>query len=231
MDTLPFYIYATFSLTVLLALFIFYRAAKPANTFLIITMSWIAAQSTLALMGFYKIIDAVPPRLPLMALPPLIFIAVLFNTKAGKLFIDSLNIKTLTIFHIIRVPVEVVLYWLYLHKAVPGLMTFEGRNFDMLSGLSAPVVYYLGFVQNKPGNTTLVVWNLICLGLLFNIVINAVLSVPGPLQHFGFGQPNVAILYFPFVLLPAVLVPLVLFAHLATLRRCLINRQNLRAIG
>jgi hypothetical protein len=68
-------------------------------------------------------------------------------------------------------------------------------------------------------------WNFICLGLLFNIVINAILSVPTPFQKFGFDQPNVAVLYFPFTWLPACVVPLVLLSHLASIR-ILLQEKN-----
>jgi hypothetical protein len=59
------------------------------------------------------------------------------------------------------------------------------------------------------------------LGLLINIVVNAALSAPSVVQQFAFEQPNIAILYFPFNLLPAVIVPLVLFSHLAAIRQLL----------
>ena len=41
------------------------------------------------------------------------------------------------------------------------------------------------------------------------------------LQQFAFSQPNIAILYFPFSLLPACVVPLVALAHLVAIRRLL----------
>jgi len=115
--------------------------------------------------------------------------------------------------------VELVLYWLFIHKAVPQVITFEGSNFDVLSGITAPLIYYFGFVKNKLPNAVILVWNFICLSLLINVVYHAVLSVPTPLQQFGFEQPNIAITYFPFVLLPAFLVPLVLFAHMVVITR------------
>ena len=49
------------------------------------------------------------------------------------------------------------------------------------------------------------------LGLLANIVIIAVLSFPSPIQQFGFEQPNIGLAYFPFIWLPAIIVPIVLF--------------------
>jgi hypothetical protein len=59
------------------------------------------------------------------------------------------------------------------------------------------------------------IWNWICLALLLNIVVRAVLSAPSPIQQFAFDQPNIAILHFPFVFLPGFIVPAVLFCHLA----------------
>lgn len=103
-------------------------------------------------------------------------------------------------------------------------MTFEGRNFDIFSGISAPLVYYFMFVKQKTGTTFLLIWNFICLGLLLTIAFNAVLSLPTVFQQFAFDQPNIALLQFPFTLLPSVLVPLVMFSHLAAIRQ-IINKK------
>jgi hypothetical protein len=150
---------------------------------------------------------------------------VLFNTTKGKFFIDRLSLKTLTLFHIIRIPVELTLLWLFASKAIPKLMTFEGRNFDILSGISAPIVYYFVFVKKSFGKTVLLAWNFICLLLVLNIAVNAILSAPGKLQQFGFDQPNIAILQFPFVFLPSLLVPLVVFSHLAVIRQIVFQKS------
>jgi hypothetical protein len=100
-------------------------------------------------------------------------------------------------------------------------MTFEGRDFDIVSGITAPVIYYFVFVKKTLSKKILLAWNFICLALLLNIVLNAVLSVPTAFQQFAFDQPNIAILYFPFNLLPAVVVPLVLLSHLVAIRKLL----------
>jgi hypothetical protein len=102
---------------------------------------------------------------------------------------------------------------------MPELATFEGRNFDILSGLTAPFIWYYGFIKKKLKKGWLLAWNFICLGLLLNIVVHAVLSVPTPFQQLAFDQPAIAVLYYPFILLPAVIVPLVLFAHLVSIRQ------------
>ena len=103
-------------------------------------------------------------------------------------------------------------------------MTFEGANFDILSGLTAPLVYYFGFVKNKLGKQVLVAWNIACILLLLNVVRNAALSLPERFHQFGFEQPNIAVGYFPFLLLPSCLVPLVLFSNLAAIRQLMTKK-------
>lgn len=108
-------------------------------------------------------------------------------------------------------------------------MTFEGRNFDILAGLSAPVVAWFGYHKQKLSKAALLGWNIICLGLLLNIVINAILSAPFPFQQFAFDQPDVAILHFPYTWLPGFIVPAVLLAHLVNIR-LLWKKQYKRSI-
>ena len=96
-------------------------------------------------------------------------------------------------------------------------MTFEGRNFDILSGITAPIVYFLAFRKGKVNRPLLLIWNLIALALLVNVVTIAVLSFPSPFQMVGLDQPNIGVTYFPFVWLPSVVVPIVFFCHVISL--------------
>jgi hypothetical protein len=126
----------------------------------------------------------------------------------------------------VRIPVELILYWLSLQKAVPALMTFEGRNFDILAGITAPAMALFFCSGSKTHNRILLAWNIVSLLLLLNIVGNALFSAPGPLQRFAFDQPNIAILYFPFNWLPVFIVPVVLFGHLVAIRQlCRLQRR------
>ncbi|SFH45031.1 hypothetical protein [Pedobacter insulae] len=152
-------------------------------------------------------------------LPTILTIIILFVTQKGRQFIDSLPLKNLTYLNVVRIPVEIVLFWLFLNKAVPELMTFEGRNFDIIAGITAPFIAYFGLTKNKLSRQVILVWNFICLGLLLSIVVNAIFSAPSPIQKFAFEQPNIAILNFPFSWLPTFIVPIVLFGHLTSIRQ------------
>jgi hypothetical protein len=213
--------------TVYLLYNIFKRSADAKTQHLAVPivagiMGWLVVQALVTIAGLYynTIHTDVPPKILLFGiLPMLVVIILLFITSRGRRLIDNLNLRSLTWLHVIRVPVEIGLYLLFTLKAIPELMTFEGRNFDIISGLTAPVIAHYAFTGRTPNKKLLIAWNLICLILLFNIVINALLSVPSPIQRQAFDQPNVAVLQFPFSWLPVFIVPAVLLSHLVSLRQ------------
>lgn len=224
LPNLPMVLNILFIATTLLAVFLFYKATNKSGMTLIILFAWLILQAVVAFTGFYEVTTGFPPRFVLLAGPAALFIIILFIWPRGRAWLDGLDTKTLTLLHIVRIPVELTLYWLFLQKAVPQIMTFAGRNYDIIAGLTAPIVYYLGFVRNSLGKTVLLIWNILCIGLLANIVITAVLSAPTSFQQFGFDQPNIAILYFPFVWLPCCVVPLVLLSHLVCIRKLMLKK-------
>ena len=225
-ENLPSYVSIAFILTTFLTVgFLFYAARQTvfdttvAKILFALIPLWLIFQAALASSGFYLSVEAFPPRLPFFAVIPALILIILLFIFARKDFISRVSLKTLTLLHVIRVPVEIVLLWLFQSGQVPQLMTFEDRNFDILSGLTAPIIAWLAFRNGKTNRPLLIVWNIFALLLLINIVTNAVLSIPSPFQQLAFEQPNRAVLYFPFVWLPAVVVPIVLFSHLASFRQ------------
>ncbi len=204
-----------FILTTILAIYIFFRAADRKKPVLIILFTWATVQGFVSFSGFYQNTQTTPPRIIFLLLPPIAAIIAIFISSKGRRFIDPLRADLLTLIHIIRIPVEMILYGLFLSREVPQLMTFAGGNYDMISGLTAPFIYYFGFIRKKISPRLLLGWNLLCLGLLLFIVRRAILSAPSPFQRMAFDQPNIAIQHFPYTWLPAVPgLPLVLFSHL-----------------
>ena len=105
-------------------------------------------------------------------------------------------------------------------------MTFGGRNFDIIAGITAPFIAYFGLTRQKLSRSLVLVWHFIALALLANITIIAVLSAPFFIQQFAFDQPNIAILYFPVSWLPTFIVPVVLFGHLVSIRQLLKTKRS-----
>ena len=227
-EELPLYVSIVFIFTTLLTVWLFLRSIPrshknnlPSRILSFVLPFWLLLQGALGIGDFYRYSDSVPPRFVLFGvLPALIFIALYFILFRSN-FIGNLSLKALTLVHVIRVIVEIVLLWLFQNGQVPQLMTFEGRNFDILSGLTAPMIYFLAFRGGKVNRPLLIFWNVATLVLLIKIVTIAVLSYKSPLQKLAFDQPNVAVTYFPFIWLPSVVVPIVLFCHLAALWKLL----------
>lgn len=230
LENLPIYIPLTFVLTTLATLFLFsliIKSSKSSTTrkksMIIIfgLIIWLIIQAVLSLTNvFNSDPETFPPKILLFGiLPPLLAIIALFSKKNGRQFIDSLSLTKISYLNIVRIPVEIVLFWLFLNDAIPELMTFEGRNFDILAGITAPIIAYFGSVKGKISRRTILIWNIICLGLLINIVFHAFFSAPSPIQKFAFEQPNIAILNFPFSWLPTFIVPVILFGHFVSIRQ------------
>ncbi len=212
------YISLIFVATVAVTIFFLWTAVKQVSLqksiyLLIIMLSWCAISGTMGLNGFLRDYHAIPPRFVFIVGPPFLSIIVLFALPASRKFIQHLPLSFLVILHIIRIPVELVLWWLAEEKFIPIELTFEGRNFDILSGLTAPVIYYLYFMKRSINRKVFVAWNVCALALLFIIVIQAVLATPY-FEVLYQNSPNIAVAYFPIIWLPAIVVPIVLFSHI-----------------
>ncbi len=212
-ENLPQWTNLLFVLTSIMTLLFFYLSNSKPRVIIMILLVWALVHCVLAYIGFYHNTSAFPPRFGLVLIPSLIFIIYGVLTKQRTWIYRSRKLSLSTALHIVRLPVELVLYQLFIYKMVPELMTFEGRNFDIIIGLTAPLMAYL-YYKKIIGEKLLLVWNIIGLLFILFIFINGMLSAELPFQIFAFDQPNVAVEYFPFVLLPALIVPMVIWTHM-----------------
>ena len=122
--------------------------------------------------------------------------------------------------HVLRIPVELILYQLFLNGKIPKLMTFSGWNFDIVIGFSAlTLLIYVGISKKWIGRKLFIVWNFSGLLFLFFIVALSVLSSPLKIQKLAFDQPNIGVAEFPFCFLPTCVVPIVLMSHILLLQK------------
>lgn len=231
-EGVPVYVPIVFIFTTLATIWFLLAAAKSAGRDLLafkllifLLPFWLLLTGFLATTPFYRNAEAMPPRVFLYGVWPAVGLIIAYFVFF-RTFIEKLSLRHLTLLHAVRAPVELTLLWLYQAGQVPRLMTFEGWNFDILSGITAPIVYLLAFRKGFTNRTVLIVWNVIALGLLGNIVTLAVLSFQGPMQRLAFEQPNVGVTFLPFIWLPAIIVPIVLFSHLASLWQLVARRTS-----
>jgi len=221
LSLIPTGLCAAFFVVTAIAITLFYWSNQKPNKALILILVWGLLLSLVATTGFFSINDSLPPRFPLVVLPAIVFIIYGLTPKQKTLAVANRDLTKSTLLHTIRIPVEICLHYLFIFKAIPEVMTFGGWNFDIISGITAPIMAWL-WHTGKASKQVMLAWNFICLGLIFFIVGIAILSVDSPIQQLGLDQSNQAVLFFPYVLLPGIVVPLVIYTHILdiiTLRR------------
>ena len=233
MQPVPAYVSVVFILTTSATVTFLILAMKgdafrklPSQVLICLLPLWMIITGVLAAQGFYGHSEMWPPRIVVFAIFPALLTILLYFILFRKTFIDQLRIRDLTILHIVRIPVEIVLLWLFLAGGVPRSMTFEGRNLDILSGILAPIICFVAFRTRMENRWLIIAYNVLGLGLLINIVSIAVQAMPSPVFDPSSGPQNLALQFFPYIWLPAVVVPIVLFSHLAALWKLVVVRDE-----
>jgi hypothetical protein len=219
MTEIPLHISIIFAVITMITI-AWFHVAMNSMKLLVIVLSWLVLQSFLGWSGFFEDTESIPPRIMAIGiLPCFIAMIIAFKTNRGRALMDRMNLKTITWMSTIRIPVEIILTMLFHGGLVSVLMSWEGTNWDIFSGITAPIVALIAFRSGTVKRKLLLGWNILCLALLLNVVVTAALAFPSPFQQLAFDQPNIGILMFPMNLLPSVVVPIVIFSHLASIRR------------
>lgn len=212
-EQLSSWIVFLFIATTLFALWYFYLTNGKPHKILIFLIIYGFIQSMLGFTGFYLNTKAIPPRAIFVLVPMVVTIVIALQRRGINWMLKHRDVRRSTFLHTIRIPIEIVLHQLFLADVIPQLMTFEGRNFDIAMGVVAPIMGTL-YLKGLIGDRVMIAWNVVGLSFVLWIVGNALLSIETPFQQFAFDQPNRGVLYFPFVLLPAIIVPIVIYTHI-----------------
>lgn len=191
---------------------------KPKNS-LIIVPAWLVVISVLGWSGVLDDFSSFPPRMVSVLIFPLLLTIWFIISSRSDRYAQLLPAAQVVRLQSFRVIVELFLWWGFIDQIVPQQMTFEGRNFDILVGLTAPLVswYFLKEGNIKP--VPVLIWNILGLALLVNIVTIAVLSMPTPMRYFTNEPANTIVAGFPWVLLPGCLVILAFLLHLLSIKQ------------
>jgi hypothetical protein len=193
------------------------------NTILAAIVGWLVVVSIWSGSGMMADFSLFPLNFaPVIVIPLITILVWTFSRNLSEVLmnIPAANIIRLQVF---RFFVELLLWALFVASVLPEQMTFEGRNLDILSGVTAPFIAWL-VSRHKISKAGLILWNFACLGLLINIVTVAILSTPSPIRVFMNEPSNTIVAYFPVSWLPAFLVPLAYTLHFLSLRQ--LSRQT-----
>jgi type IV secretory pathway TrbD component len=136
--------------------------------------------------------------------------------------IRGLPLAALVGYQVFRFPLELFMHRAYVEGLRPVQMSYSGRNFDILTGISAGLLALALCRWNVP-RFIVHAWNMAGFALLVNIVTIAVVSTPA-FAWFGRDRLNVWVTYSPFVRLPAVMVTAGLMGHLLVWRKLRLER-------
>src|SRR5215470_4897822 len=179
--------------------------------------AWLVVTGFLSYTARLHDFGARPPLLQVLIL--LSFVGVYFGSyfSAASKLIESPGLAWLFGLQVFRVAVEIFLDLGYRAGFVPVQMTLEGRNWDVLTGLTALPMAWL-VTKNRAPRWLIYAWNLMGLALLLNVITIAALSMPTPLRQFHNEPANTFVAYFPYLWLPTYLVQVAWMSHLLIFR-------------
>jgi hypothetical protein len=178
--------------------------------------AWMAITWAVAARGTFREWNRLPPSLAVLVILIFVIAARLAMGVTGRRLAAHIPLWILVAVQGFRLPLELAMHQMFERGIMPEQMSYSGRNFDIVTGLSALVVAALA-ARGRGGRTLVAVWNVVGLALLLNIVVVALISTP-IIAAFGQDRLNIWITYPPFVWLPAVMVLAALTGHLLIFR-------------
>ncbi len=209
---LPLYISISFVVLAIYAVFIFSKSNNLKPSTLPIVLGWSIFICVLSYLGVYHYQEGDSlSRFGLVLIPIIIFIIYLLRDKS---FYKDRDFRWSTAVHMVRLPVELLLYQLAIREWLPMEMTYEGWNFDIIPGITSIIlVIYMNY--KEVNRKLLLAWNIMGLFLILFILTNGFLSQELLYQKFGYSVANKGIAYSPIILLAGVIVPIVIYTHIS----------------
>jgi len=178
---------------------------------------WLGVLAVLAGQGYFLDFQSMPPRLTLAGLLPLVAGLLMLPTHGTRHFLAVTPPERLIYLQSFRIVMEIILWALAVQGRAPKLMTFEGRNIDILVGLTAIPIGWMVVERRAWPVWVAAAWNVVGILILANVVIHAQLALPTPFRAFV-TEPSTAFLAtFPYIWLVGFLVPFAFWLHAGSL--------------
>lgn len=168
---------------------------------------WLVGTGLAALSGALRIFS-----LPLFTALMILTSGAAFS-RVGAALMAAVGPVGLIGFQFFRVPMAMFLQGMYQAGQAPVQMTYEGLNFDIFVGLTAPAMAWLVW-RGKVGSYAIWAWNGLGLVLLAEAIAIAALSMPTEFRVFTNEPASAFATHAPYVWLPTVLAPAALVGHL-----------------
>jgi hypothetical protein len=188
----------------------------------LVTAAWMGATWAAAESGVLRLWDQRPPPFGVLVVAIIVLAVALAFSTLGRYLAQFIPLWTLVAVQSFRLPLELAMHDLSVRGIMPQQMTYTGRNFDIVTGITA-IIVAAAAARGRGGQRLVAIWNVLGLALLVNVVTIAMLSTP-VFRYFGNERLNVFVAEPPFVWLPAVMVFAALAGHLIIFRALLLPR-------
>jgi hypothetical protein len=192
------------------------RAVRSAGRAAAGVAAWLLLTGGLAAAG--RLTFGVPPTFMVLVVVMMVLTLRLGFSRVGERLALGVPLAALVGVQAFRLPLELLMHRAYAEGLMPEQMSYSGLNFDIVTGILALVAAGLLAAGRLP-RWGVAAWNALGFVLLLNVVTIAILSTPTPLRVFHNEPANVWIAAFPWVWLPAVMVPAALLGHVLVFRR------------
>lgn len=178
--------------------------------------AWLALTGAVSASGVLERAMMPPPLMIFFAASQLVAAAAAFSALGTRLL--ALPVAALVGFQVFRLPLELILHHWAQAGTLPPQMTYEGHNFDVVTGLLALPVAWLA-ARRPPARAAVLAFNLIGLALLINVARIAAFSSPVPFRTYLQDPPVLLAFHFPYGWIVPICVGGALFGHLLVFRR------------
>jgi hypothetical protein len=185
---------------------------------------WIAYIIVLSISGVLNDFG-LPPRVPLLIIIPSIIFSLYITGRTS--FRDILQLTPIhypILMQSFRIFVELLIFTAWSEGYFPKRVTFEGLNYDILVGATAPVMGWL-LMKNILGLNAALIWNIAAM-MILSLTGYAFISAYF-FSEFAEAIDKTHFIKFPFILLPSVLLSIAIFLHIFSIRQILMKKKEL----
>ncbi len=179
---------------------------------------WTIYVFALSVTGFFKTFT-LPPRFPIFLIFPLfLFMGVFLYRIRNSEFLKALPKSWAVYFQSFRIFVELLFAISFAAGILHREVTLHGYNYDILIGLTAPIIAYLAFNKQIISEKIVLIWNFVGLGVLTIVVILFFTTTFFPSvwgETTTWVNPEFAT--FPYTLVAGFLMPIAVFMHVLSI--------------
>jgi hypothetical protein len=207
---------------------IYLRNTRKALWAVLVLLVIVLANVAGDLSGVFSRLDVLPPPFALLVLANVglaFMVGMGWLGSMGDTLVRTMSVESLVALQIFRLPLEILMLRAAYLGIIPMEFSMQGYNLDMLTGLGALLIYaYCIWTLGLPLRA-IGLWNALGIGCLLVIAVLAALTSPN-VHAFGLGARHINswVLYFPYSMLPTLLVTYAVFGHVLLTRKLLAQK-------